>query len=147
MKCDSSGIAHGREHWVQLSRDAARSDGSPPFWYALLRAFVQWPIQSESDLFTCGMHLLGHPDLIVSEDVLRPLVQSEEMLGSVAVDLFGAFAMYVLAECAPGEFSAGSTFSAAVDAPRFRLNWEACTGYEEDEYFFNPFGRWRFTST
>ena len=30
------------------------------------------------------------------------------------------------------------------DEPRFRLQWEECTGYEADDSLCNPFGRWRF---
>jgi hypothetical protein len=147
MKCDSSGIAHGRVHWVKLANDVAAGvdTASTAYWYALLRAFVQWPIQSQSDLFTCGMHLLGQPDLIVSEQVLLPYLSDANLLGAAAVDLFGSFAMYLLSECPAGKFTSGSTFRADQDSPRLRVLWEGCSGYDDDEYFFNPFGRWRFT--
>jgi hypothetical protein len=61
------------------------------------------------------------------------------------VELFRPFALYLLAECAEGTFGSGHTFSVSKGAPRYRVTWEPCTGYEEDDFFFNPFGRWRFT--
>jgi hypothetical protein len=134
MKCESSGIAHGREHWIQLA-DQARLKADPNRWPALFRAFVQMPITSDDDFYTCGMHLLGKPDLI-----------AERTLGADSVvDLFGIFAIYLLADCPEGKFYSGHTFSLDAQSLRFRVQWEPCTGYDEDEFFFNPFGRWRFT--
>ena len=61
-----------------------------------------------------------------------------------AVKLFTAFALYLLAECPEGEFASGHTFRTGNKAPRYRVEWEPCIGYDEDDFFFNPFGRWRF---
>jgi len=136
MKCESAGIAHGRARWITLTRQAGSKDADKR-WSALFEAFVQFPIQSEADFYTCGMHLLGKPDLIVATD-LTP--------AAGAAELFTVFAMYLLAECPDGGFGSGHTFSMSHTAPRYRVVWEPCTGYEEDEFFFNPFGRWRFTA-
>lgn len=140
LKCESTGIAHGRSRWLDLAREA-ESDGC---WSALLRAFVQLPIQNGDDLYSCGMHLLGKPDLIVSETLLREAHDSTEGQGWEAVELFGVFALYLLSECREGQFASGHTFSVSGEAPRYRVFWEECTGYDENEFFFNPFGRWRF---
>jgi hypothetical protein len=140
MKCESSGIAHGRERWLELAREA---DGADP-WSALLRAYVQWPIQNGDDVFSCGLHLMGRPDLIVSGTLLREAFGSAEDQSLASVQLFRAFAYYLIAECTPGQFASGHTFSMDAASPRFRVRWEECTGYEEDDFFFNPFGRWRF---
>ncbi len=140
LKCESSGVAHGRSRWIELARDSERPDS----WLALLRAYVQLPIQSGDDFFTCGLHLLGRPDLIVSGALLRGGTDSSGDQAWNAVNLFRTFAHYLLAECAPGEFGSGDTFSADMSSPRFRVRWEVCTGYDEDDFFFNPFGRWRF---
>lgn len=43
-------------------------------------------------------------------------------------------------------FHSGHTFRLSETSPRFRLIWEECDGYDEDDYFFNTFGRWRFTA-
>jgi hypothetical protein len=140
MKCESSGIAHGRARWLELARAAETADS----WLALFRSYVQLPIQNGDDYHTCGLHLLGQPDLIASATLLRQSYASTEDQAWTAADLFRAFACYVLAECAPGRFGSGHTFSIAAASPRFRVLREECTGYEEDDFFFNPFGRWRF---
>jgi hypothetical protein len=136
MKCESSGIAHRSAWWEKLAERAFGPDVNRR-WAGLFDAFVQYPIQSDADLYTCGMHLLGKPDLIVATE----LMPVEE-----AVTLFRVFAIYLLAECPEGAFGSGHTFSLNPDAPRYRVLWEACTGYDEDDFFFNPFGRWRFTA-
>jgi hypothetical protein len=139
-KCESSGIAHGRARWLELAREA-KGDRS---WSALLRAYVQLPIQDGDDYYSCGLHLLGKPDLIVSNSLLRQAYKSRKEMGGMTVDLFGVFALYLLAECSEGQFFSGHTFSISSEAPRFRIVWEACRGYDEDDFFFNEFGRWRF---
>lgn len=140
MKCESSGIAHGRKRWNELASEA---DGRG-LWSTLLRAYVQLPIHCEGDFYTCGMHLLGQPDLIVFGELLNDSREATGDQGWMAVHLFGVFAQYLLAECKPGQFASGHTFSPDAESPRFRVVWEACTGYDEDDLFFNPFGRWRF---
>ncbi len=140
MKCESSGIAHGRARWLELARDAEGADS----WTALVRGYVQLPIWNGEDYHTCGLHLLGQPDLIVSGSGLREAYDSTQDQAWTAVDLFRVFANYLLAECTPGRFASGHTFSLDAASPRFRVFWEHCTGYEEEEFFFNPFGRWRF---
>jgi hypothetical protein len=131
MKCESSGIAHSRARW----RDLAAASSTAP-WLALLRAYVQMPILGGDEYKSCGLHLLGQPDLIVS----RSLVSDADGV----VNLFLAFALYLLSECPAGKFAPGHTFRADTDSPRYRVMWEACAGYAEDDFFFNPFGRWRF---
>jgi hypothetical protein len=83
------------------------------------------------------MHLLGKPDLIVASKTLRL---------SEALELFEVFSLYLMGECPEGSFASGHTFSASKTSSRFRVIWEPCASYEEDEFFFNPFGRWRFTA-
>jgi hypothetical protein len=131
MKCESSGIAHSRARWREL---AAASSSAP--WPALLRAYVQTPILGDDEYRSCGLHLLGQPDLIVSRSLLSDADR--------VVNLFLAFALYLLSECPAGQFAPGHTFHADADSPRYRVMWEACAGYAEDDFFFNPFGRWRF---
>jgi hypothetical protein len=129
LKCESSGIAHGRAKWLELSRDEDTS--------ALVRAFVQFPIGDSDDLWTCGMHLLGRPDLVIGRAVLGDDLESAR--------LFDTFAVYVLTECGDDRpFASGHTFRCDADSPRLRATWEACEGYEEDSFFFNSFGRLRF---
>jgi hypothetical protein len=129
MKCDSSGIAHGRERWGTLAKS--------PEAEALFQAFVRFPIRSEQDYYTCGMHLLGKPDLIATDAAMQG--SAREVL-----NLYEAFALYLLTECLPRHFASGHTFRCDEDSPRYVVRWEACTGYDEDDFFFNPFGRYRF---
>jgi hypothetical protein len=131
MKCESSGIAHSRARWRVLA--AASSSATSP---ALLRAYVQMPLLADDDYISCGLHLLGQPDLIVSRSLLSDADR--------VVNLFLTFAFYLLSECPAGQFAPGHTFRIDTSSPRYRVMWEACAGYAEDDLFFNPFGRWRF---
>jgi hypothetical protein len=140
LKCESTGIAHGRSRWLALAREAEGDD----FWSALLRAYVQMPISNGDDYYTCGMHLLGKPDLIVSDTLLREAHGSTKNHGYTAVKLFGIFALYLLAQCPEGQFKSGDTCATDAESTSFRVVWEDCTGYDEDDFSFNPFGRWRF---
>jgi hypothetical protein len=126
MKCESSGIAHGRERWLEL---AAQADD-----VALFDAFVQYLIGDAEDFYTCGLHLLGRPDLVAA----RSLCQDPRDLA----ELFRVFALYLLIE--RPRFASGHTFQTERAAPRYQVTWEVCRGYDEDDVFFNPFGRQRF---
>lgn len=119
----------------------ASLDHSYSFWSALIRAYVKFPIATDREYFSCGMHLLGQPDLIVPIELLESVFDAPV---PACLDLFYVFAMYLLAECPAGAFAPGNTFRLDADSPRFTLNWEPCTRHEEDDYFFNPFGIWRF---
>lgn len=136
LKCESAGVSHARARWFDLASAVDSKEGP---WFALFDAYVQLPLQSEENLYSCGMHLLGEPDLIVTNDVLN------RASGDV-VELFQQFGLYLLADCGVGKFGSGHTFSVAKEAPRYRVVWEPCTGYDEEDFFFNPFGRWRFTN-
>jgi hypothetical protein len=129
MKCESAGIAHGRARWLALAKDESNE--------ALFHAFVRYPIGGEEDFYSCGLHLLGRPDLIVS----RVAVEENPM---VAVNLFQTFALYLLTECPPNRFASGHTFRCDQGSPDYVVRWEPCHGYAEDDFFFNPFGRYRF---
>lgn len=139
MKCESSGIAHSRSQWIGL---ASRRDS----WASLRDAFVQLPIRSEEGVYTCGMHLLGKPDLIMSEALIESARGPAESPVAPVIRLFESFALYLLAECPVGAFGSGHTFRVAADSPRFRVVWEPCAGYAPDDFLWNPFGRWRFAA-
>jgi hypothetical protein len=143
-KCESSGISHSRERWLKHAEVAALDDYHR--WTALYVAYVQRPISGNGDLYSCGMHLLGAPDMIVSESILKPNREAGQSTIGAAAQLFQVFAVYFLGECPVGKFASGHTFSIERDAPRYRVIWEPCTTYAKDDLFFNPFGRWRFTA-
>lgn len=146
MKCESSGISHGRDAWIMLTKQLSDTTiGSSDFWAAMFDALVQFPISNGKDIYSCGMHLLGQPDVIVSESLLQQM-QPDVPTGNVAVYLFTVFCLYLLDECAPGAFGSGHTFAPDAVWPRLRVTWEPCRMYEEDDFFHNPFGLWRFDS-
>lgn len=160
IKCESSGKAHSAKRWKELACDAdagygaasraganedEKAEGRMRFWQALYEAYVVFPIADDQNLYSCGLHLLGMPDLIVSNEVLeRTFAGNLNERAIEAVRLFHAFALYLLAECPEGSFRSGNTFRCDATSPRFRVMNESCTGYDEDDFFFNPFGRWRF---
>jgi hypothetical protein len=159
LKCESSGIAHSRQRWLDLAQqadegfqgatdeqlpDEQRESACFDFWQALLHAYVQLLIVAENgDIHTCGMHLLGQPDLIIgSELAIDAFGDTAERCYSEIARLFEVFGLYLLTE--GGGMETGHTFRCSDDDPRFSLVLEDCTGYDEDEFFFNPYGRWRF---
>jgi hypothetical protein len=160
VKCESSGTAHSAKRWSEMTHDAnaaydvalrananeeQRTENRLSFWQALFDAYVALPISDERDLYSCGLHLLGMPDLIVSNDVLsRTFSGTLNEQAVEASSLFTAFASYLLAECPEDSFKPGNTFRSAPTSPRFRVSKVPCRGYEEDDFFFNPYGRWRF---
>ena len=90
------------------------------------------------------MHLMGAADLIVLQEVIAATKAADETAATAAANLFRIFAVYLLSECPIGGFVSGHTFSVAAGTPRYHVTWEPCSGYAEDDFFFNPFGRWRF---
>jgi hypothetical protein len=149
IKCESSGVAHSSGQWRKFDENvrwnlAQPSGGAGDPWVTLFTAYVQAPIGSEDDFYSCGMHLLGQPDMIVSHALMREAMDEQPTPAHVDLALFRGFAIYVLSELHGRWFTAGHTFSLTAEAKRFRMLWEPCTGYDEDEFFFNPYGRWRF---
>jgi hypothetical protein len=158
MKCESSGIAHSAERWKELAAQVGdaltaldseeedeKEDALLGFWEAFRDAYVRLPIADENgDLYSCGMHLLGKPDFVISAGVMPALGEDEgdQVLGVVL--LFRVFALYLLGECSPGALETGQTFQVDDESPSFPLRHEPCTRYEEDDFFFNPYGQWRF---
>jgi len=142
VKCESSGVSHSPDRWKEL--DSAANHDSYQMWAALFRAFVVFPIASKTDLYSCGMHLLGTPDLIIARSAAET-PNNAGIAPSAVVQLFDAFGMYLIGECQPGAFASGDTFSVDQESTRYRVLWEPCIDYAEDDFFFNPFGRFRFT--
>ncbi len=132
IKQESSGVAHPRATWLTIAASARNGSRS-----ALLSAYVNFNVQREDEFSTCGMHLLGRPDLIVAKSQLPE--------GFAVEPLFRAFAAYVMEECGPAKtLRSGDTFRAEPQSPCWRLLWEPCTSYAEDDFSFNCFGRYRF---
>ncbi len=90
---DNSGLAHGGQHWIDMTQD-----GSPD---ALTFAFVSI-VQGQNDIRTMGMHALGFRDLVMKRsdveidgfdivDVIRYIATSEKPVedGHIIADLSG----------------------------------------------------------
>jgi hypothetical protein len=144
IKIDSSGIAHSAQRWNKFA-EAIRLNPELRS-NVIFDAYVLRPIASDDELYTCGMHLLGAPDLIVAKTVLVPTdSEGEASIVASAAELFRAFGVYLVSECPVGHFAPGHTFSMDAHSPRYRVLWEPCEEYPEDDLFHNPFGLWRFT--
>jgi hypothetical protein len=59
-----------------------------------------------------------------------------------ALDVLSGF-MYFLLIDEPADLCAGHTFHTKPDSARFRLSRTTCTRYEDEDFFFNPYGYWR----
>lgn len=139
IKGDSSGIAHGAARWRELDDDATRAarakdndeEAALDLVATLYAAFVRRPIRAENgDLYTCGMHLLGEPDIIMTID------DADRFL-----DVVDAFALYCLGEARDlGGVKEGHTFRLDKKAPKYQIKHEPCTNYESDDFFHNPHG-------
>ena len=160
MKCMSSGIAHARESWLKLASQAdqayqrlVQEIGTPrdylrdqcDFWKILWHTLVASPVQAYSVYSTCGMHILGQADLIVSEDELDDAVGDPDLRPNKAAELFEAFALRLLTEYRTVGFQGGQTYRIATDALHFRVVWEGHTGCDRDDLLHNPYGRLRLT--
>ena len=79
------------------------------------------------------MHLLGRRDTICA--------RGDD--DGATNELLTQFNEYVLSECAADSPKGGEHFRLSQEAPRLRITTEACQGYAEDDFFFNPFGYFR----
>jgi hypothetical protein len=118
---DNCGLAHGGQHWLDMT-----DDGSPD---ALSFAFVAI-VTSKKDVWTMGMHVLGLRDVVMKRsdadksdiiEVIRYLAGSEKPIedGHLIGDL---------------------------DGPRFQAFAQASTEVPEGSPMHNPFGRLRLVS-
>jgi len=123
VKCDSSGIAHGKDRWLEFASKRRKMDA--------YLAFVRRPIGSDATMYSCGMHLLGLPDTKV--------VGLSDWDAAMTMD---AFAGYLITEGGKESVKSGHTFSCSKDHPVLRISSDECRGYETDDFFYNPYGYW-----
>jgi hypothetical protein len=123
-KVDSSGRAQSRDNWLAL----AGYEGPQ----ALYEGFVCL-VGDRTQLYTCGMHLLGLPDALL-EGRYSP---------GEARSLLDAFLLYVLIESP--SLATGHTFSVRAGAPRYRLRQVPDRIHPGDDLFHNPFGFWQLS--
>lgn len=140
VKNESSGIAHGRDRWLALADRAADAEDEG-LAGALVDAWVQRPIHDGHVLYSCGMHLLGAPEVEIEadEDEL-----TEDGLPRLRAHL-DTLAIYLLTDPRAGEIEDGAGFRMTENAPRWSLLTGPCDRYDEDDLFFNPYGYVRLT--
>jgi len=131
-KTESSGIAHGRDRWLQLAQVAAAATDRAGQASPLYAGFVRRPLSSGLVFYSCGMHLLGEPDVeITAADDDRGL------------EWMDALARYLLVDQGSTRIRDGDTFGLQANSPRRVLRHRTCTRYREDDLFHNPWGYWR----
>ncbi len=134
-KSESAGLAHGRARWLQLAAEHAKFqlDGDQhSARMKLYYAWVQRPIVDEDALvqYSIGMHLLGLPDTEIDAEL--DFDSATEWL-----DLMG---LYLAADRPTRPILAGEGLRFASEGPRRIIEKHPCSRYEEDAFFFNPYG-------
>jgi hypothetical protein len=117
-KSESAGLAHGRERWLDLAlqyRKAIKDGDAHAASAALYRAWVQRAIHDEdtSSLYSVGMHLLGHRDVEVDDDL--------KVTDAVKwIDLMG---LYLVADKPKRALRAGEGFRLCDTSPQRIRRW------------------------
>lgn len=144
VKNESSGLTHGRNRWLLLADRAAESTDWTGLAVVLFDAWVKRPLAAGNLLSSCGMHLLGAPDVEVEVDWPDPERPSGQQVGD-AVDLMDNLALYLLTEDRALTISNGEGFRLSPDGLRWILERHPCHDYDEEDFHFNPYGYWRLT--
>jgi hypothetical protein len=132
IKDESAGIAHGAARWRELATRATSNELLERA-SALQHAFVRRPLSDDGLLYSCGMHLLGDRDVEVSA--------SADVFDDIGwIDLV---ALYLLAEKPDTGVHDGEGFRQTEDGERRVLRGYPCERYENDDFFWNPYGYWR----
>lgn len=139
VKNESSGITHGRDRWLSLADEAANASTDEELAGALYSAWVKRPISNGELLYSCGMHLLGAPDVELEADPTTNAEVEECLM------LMDALAIYLLTDERAPEMADGEGFRLSEDSPRWLLHHHPCDRHDEDDLFFNPYGYWRLT--
>lgn len=136
LSLESAGLAHSLAAWRAVSELAAQDELA-----ALVSGFVAMPIRFEDIYYSCGMHMLGLPDFIISASTLSATGCAPERFAETARDLFQEMGYFLLSE---GEkFQAGHTFSLTRESGKVKAQIESCKHIAEEDVRFNPFGMLR----
>jgi hypothetical protein len=132
-KGECSGIAHGRDRWLDLAAAADDAGGVTELAVALHLGWVRRPISDDGWWYSCGMHLLGAPDVECRADEADWL------------EWMDALALYLLVELPEDGVRSGEGFRLTEGGDRRVLQHQGCQRYEADDLMFNPYGYWRLT--
>lgn len=136
VKSESSGLTHGRARWLDLAERASGA-ADEELAAALVSAWVKRPIRDGDLLYSCGMHLLGAPEVEIEDgDDLAP--------GDARTHL-DALALYLLTDPRAEEIEDGAGFRLTEDAPRWILRTGDYDPDDFDDLDFNPYGYVRLT--
>ncbi|MFF5358153.1 hypothetical protein ACFY4I_01935 [Streptomyces scabiei] len=142
VKNESSGVACGRERWLALASEAAAAETVDDLALALVRAWVA-PVMYDGEVYySCGMHLLGEPDVELAPGTTG-VPGPKLMLDRMATMQIASY--YLLTEQPEHGVQDGEGFRVAEDAPRWIMNRLECERFEDDDFFHNPYGYWRLT--
>ena len=119
VKVESSCLAHSPDQWLDLAASTH-----------LLSAYRAFVVTVGSDApYTCGMHNFGMKDVRMPPGVPN------------AAKLASLFTWYLFSE--EPDILPGHTFSAAPDAPKFRVEEATPILYPSGALFSNEFGTWQ----
>jgi hypothetical protein len=130
VKGESSGIAHGKLRWLELSERSKEPENQLS---SLYRAWVRLPLSDESKLYSVGMHLIGMKDVEINNC-------------DSAIDDLDMFLLYLVVDRAEPNIKNGQTFSEDNESMLYTINGIDCNQYESDDFFYNPYGLWSLTS-
>lgn len=141
-KSESAGLAHGRAHWRRLADEytqAAKDGDDHSRASTLYWAWVRRPLldNDATVYYSCGMHLLGHPDAEIE--------CSLELDAALEwIDLLG---LYLVADKPKRPLKDGEGFRLRNPGPRRILRKQPCSRYDPDYFLFNPYGYIRLEAT
>jgi hypothetical protein len=121
---DNSAHSHGGQGWIDMANDGSAD--------AISFAYVSI-IHSKSQVYSMGMHILGHPDLVLNRSDLD--VDGETMTTMIR---------YMSESDKPIE---SGHLIADLNGPRFQAIAVPNKNVGKDSPMFNPFGRLQLVST
>lgn len=137
-KSESAGIAHGRNQWLDLAAKYADIKNGQNEHTALSALFTAWVKRGIEDakhgiIYSCGMHLLGEPD-----------IEIDGSIGAVDAHMWQSLCgLHIVADRPKPPLREGDGFRLDHSSSRRIVRHVPCTRYEDDDFFFNPFGYFR----
>lgn len=134
-KGEAAGVAHGRAKWMELATTyakAAEMTDMHALCATLYFAWVRRPLLDEDGrvLYSCGMHLLGEPDI----EIASPLDLDS------AIEWIDLLGLYLVADRPERPVREGEGFRLSDAGPRRIIKFGPCKRYEADGFMFNPYG-------
>lgn len=137
-KSESAGVAHGFRRWIHLFTEykTGYSQADPVrYANALYDSWVRRPLSDNKWWYSCGMHLLGLPDIEVEprEDP-RQAIQCMDFIGTRLLAGESVDSLLVDKIIMPEKDLAIENTEPKT------ISHVPCERYEADDFFFNPYG-------